>query len=315
MAISADHRVWLSTNGVHWRRGGDMPRAVGGNVWWVRSLFVVGSTFVAFGESAILENDGTSGPYSGTIAGFVWFSDDGESWSRTELDGFSPASVIHDDGGFVVQGGLTKQSEPTFATSADGRTWSRVEIAGDPWQARPAGSGWPTIRSLSGSRASGYVVLVDHWEFAQEDCAAAVAGPTPIAWRSDDLQHWQPATTTVSGCAQPRVLISGPAGDLAMRASFQQASDHIDLTAWVSTDGLVWRRIARPPGPLRWLGSLAIAPDGSFLAIGDGIWESVDGEQWALSAPVKGLSVEAFAGDLAIACDNKAKVCDSLRLR
>jgi hypothetical protein len=315
LAISFDHRVWLSSNGTHWRRGGDLPGPDGGNVWWIRNLFVRGSTFVAFGISAILEDDGTSGPYSGIVAGYVWTSDDGERWSRTSLDGFSATTAILDDGRFVVAGGLTGQSASTLATSATGRTWKRIETAGDPWQSDQPSYDQPSARSLAGSRASGYLVLVPRSRVAPSECPMELNGPTPITWRSTDLQHWQPAATLVSGCALPTVMISGPGGDLAMRATFRQDSDRVDLIAWTSADGLTWRQVAEPPGPLRWLGALAIAPDGTFLAIGDGIWESVDGEHWALSAPVRGFGVEVFAGDLAIACDDHTTTCVSLRLR
>jgi hypothetical protein len=111
----------------------------------------------------------------------------------------------------------------------------------------------------------------------------------------------------------PQHLVSGPAGQVAMRETFLQDSNTRPIQAWRSTDGSTWTDVARPPGPVTYLGSLAVAPDGTFLEIGNGIWESVDGADWALSAPARGLDVEAFAADLAIACGDTT--CSALRLR
>jgi hypothetical protein len=313
MAISSDHRTWLSSDGVQWRRGGKMASAEGGDVWWVCQLFVANGTFVAFGTAATLSDAGLDGPYSGLNAGFVWTSTDGESWDRTRIDTFAVASAALDAGGFVATGGLTGQYRPTFATSADWRTWSRVSLADDPWPGEPTTFDWHDVRSLAGSANAGYLVLDNQIHGGSAACqglppaggdpqAPTSEAETPIVWRSLDLQHWAPVATAKLACSYMTQLIAGPAGDLAMSTMVSQTSRAVAVRAWVSSDGVAWHEIEQPPGPLDRLGSLAMAPDGTFLALGDGVWASVDGERWSLSAPATGLNVEEFAGDLAIAC-------------
>ena len=197
VAISADHRVWLSSDGDRWRRGGDLQAAEGGNVWWVRQLVIVGSTFVAFGTAAILEDPGLEGPYSGIQAGYVWTSADGESWARTRLDNFAVGNALVDDGRLVATGGLSGQFPPSFATSSDGKTWSRLQIDGDPWPSRPGRSDWYSVGPLAGNAKAGYLFLSNNQEESTSpDCQGPVGGLSPsptvppvvrFAWRSTDV--------------------------------------------------------------------------------------------------------------------------------
>jgi hypothetical protein len=309
VAIGSSLEVWLSTDGVGWRPGGSILGAPGGDVWWVRKVLVLHSTFVAFEAAATLSDGGFSGPYSGLNAGYTLTSPDGESWDRTPLDGFSVVSALVDGGEIVATGGLTKQYAPTFATSPDGTTWSLAPIQQSPWPAEV----WSDFGALSGSRAAGFRLLVGPHRSAVNECEGAAAAPVPIAWRSADLESWLPATTSAPGCSLMKDLISGPAGDVAISSTWSSTTDTEDLRMWHLRDGVEWTEAAHPPDPLRWAGSLAIAPDGTFLEVGDGIWESPDGDRWFRSAPAKGLQVEAFAGDLAIACSTDA--CSALKLQ
>jgi hypothetical protein len=115
-------------------------------------------------------------------------------------------------------------------------------------------------------------------------------------------------STDPSGSAAPSAaLVPPPSG------AWSSTTDTEALRVWHSSDGVAWTEAAHPPNPLGWVGSLAIAPDGTFLEVGDGIWESPDGDHWFRSAPAKGPHVEAFAGDLAIACGTDA--CSALKLQ
>jgi hypothetical protein len=98
-------------------------------------------------------------------------------------------------------------------------------------------------------------------------------------------------------------VVRGPGGFLAAGvASFPGSGP--TLKAWFSPDGIEWEFVASAQPTVGMdMEALAVAPDGTFLILGRGIWESGQGRDWFRSLETGAFVIEAFAGDTALGCD------------
>jgi hypothetical protein len=307
IGVDAFHEVWSSDDGVTWDLDKkDLGSAPGP---WTIAIHPFGNQLVAFDRFLDYMSFDDRGPFDALSDGKTWLSDDGQEWT-SHASSFVFVDGIVDGTHLVATGGIPGEYEPTFATSTDGVTWTEVSPGDQAWRGDP--SCWWTIRHLAGSAAAGYLVTASQGGQYAADCGAST---NTLIWRSTDLRTWQPVLDMSAVCPRINDIALGPRGFVAVGSGIADANGDADSCAWSSRDGITWT-IATTPPPVVTTGvaQLAIAPDGTFLAYGDEIWETTDGLQWYLSAPATNIYVHSFAGDLAIGC-GADKTCSSLRLR
>jgi len=305
VGVDAFWEVWTSNDGASWIIATKKPSGVPSA--WTVGLEPLGNQLVAFDRNVdYLSADLDGYPYSRLSDGQTWLTTNSLDWS-SHPGPFAFTDGIVDGTRLVATGGLKDDRLPSFATSPDGSTWSVIPQANQQW---PISAGCSLYTSgLAGSSADGYIIAATRISPGGTSCPA----PTSLLWRSTDLGAWQPVSIAAGSCVRAYDVIHGPRGFVAVGASPGSSGGAVTSCAWASRDGITWTAAANPP-PVVTSGvrQLAIAPDGTFLAYGDEIWESTDGLQWYRSTPATNVYIYEIAGDLAVGCGTDT--CDSLRM-
>ena len=221
----------------------------------------------------------------------IWRSDDGVAWY--ELDPAGLRGVWTNRGeelidlavgpaGLVVIGRPVNSYDSIVAFSADGLTWSRVDLP-----AREEAVVWDAT-----AWRNGFVIV---GRDGQPDEGGSPSGPythpgigTPAAWTSGDGLAWRQAEVegdSVKAGVLARVL-GGRGGllaignDIGVSAQYEEI-DALGVGAWSSSDGISWDKIGRLDElvPAAWM----LESDGTnIVALGDdaAIWVSADGRAW-----------------------------------
>ena len=306
VGVDAFYEVWTSDDGTTWELDkNDFETAPGP---WTLGIHPLGTGLVAFDRYLDYMNFGDGGPYDALSDGKTWRSDDGRAWTSHQSPIAFVGGLVADDH-LVAIGGNRGQYVPTIATSTDGSTWTTVPRMDEPWPGNS--SCWWTVRSLAGSAAAGYLVQASQAGPLGAECGTTTA---EMVWRSTELASWTRVLEGTAECPRINEIVHGPRGFVAVGSGATDADGDATSCAWVSRDGVTWTAATIPPPVvISGVRQLAIAPDGTFLAYGDEIWESTDGMEWYLSAPATNVYVYEFAGDLALGC-GKDKTCSSLRM-
>jgi hypothetical protein len=310
VGVDAFYEVWTSDDAATWKLAAKDSAAVPGP--WTIAIVPFGGQLVAFDRFIDYLRVQENGPYDLLSDGKTWLSTSGREWLNHPSP-FAFVRAIVDGDRLVATGGVRGDYEPTFATSIDGVTWTVEPPSGDTWTGNA--SCWWSISDLAGSAADGYIVGAYRYGPQGTACEPDTAATRPLLWRSSDLRSWQPVLEPTAACARVYDVLHGERGFVAVGTNATgAASGQATDCAWVSRDGITWAMATVPP-PVVTTGAqqLGVAPDGTFLAYGDEIWESTDGLQWYLSAPATNLYVYQVAGDLAVGC-SKDKTCSSLRI-
>jgi hypothetical protein len=290
--VSGSGALWRSTDGRSWEQTGSLPaadpsRTTVTDVTYGHGQFVVTGFAETVATRSIVLAQAVMPP------GAVWISDDGLTWTTT-----SPGAkvlitaLVADDSGYV--GLAEKIDSPTrIARSGDGTRWvlEQPEVSGgfEPHDIAVLESG--------GLIAVG-VVYGDPCGFS----------PAATIWLSDDGSSWAPTGQAV-GCGQILELAQGARGYIA-RGYIDNQAGVSEPRVWHSPDGRTWGAgVAVPFGPH----AIGVASDGTFIGLGEGIWESEDGREWVLSAETGGRIVRAYGEGVAIGCADVACVAWLLR--
>ena len=219
----------------------------------------------------------------------VWFSENGEQWSRGFGDGeVFPApsrvnAVAYGPEGYVAVG--TNGDIAAMWYSGDGKVWSRLPH--NPGFEEDGGR-----VSIEGvvHGSSGWVAV--GWEDP---------GPKAVIWTSSDGRAWVRAPHVA-------LLDDSQAEDVTYGSGMFVA---VGSAAWVSDDGQTWLRSEIPSEDRAELkvNSVAYGND-QFVAVGSGFWLSSDGLSWT-QATTSELSASdvfngvAWGGDGFIAAGNR----------
>ncbi|MEK6719779.1 MAG: hypothetical protein AABZ33_03800 [Chloroflexota bacterium] len=252
IATTSDGRDWrMSTIGGVGQTDGDIVDVVAGGPGWLAA------------GSVITDDRGGS-------AGVVWWSDDGSTWQRGQLQPVAPVHRI----AVGEDGMLALGSDPA------GSAWLGSSVDGLHWEWRDPGIGRAVFEAIAwasdGWVAGGRILL------GGDDALPAV-------WRSANGVDWScrllPTPRDVPYGWTTSVLPGG-ATTLITGAVNQSCSPFASCAAltasWVATADGAWRLIEA--GEAR-AGLATVAPDGSFVALdGGGVWLSIDGVNWQVVA-------------------------------
>ncbi len=213
------------------------------------------------------------------------FSIDGVTWQELVADpivfpeGVCVSDPVHADGRYLAL--LEACSGESFtggrvATSADGRTWTR--LPGD-------------VGGSIAYGAPGFVALNGNWDEEAEDWISVQLSPDAEQWT--ELPHDE-ATFGSAGWIDVRGIVFGDAGYVAFGADDLGGDGQIGVV-WHSSDGLAWTRVPNtddifggPAGPSTWIETESLAyTNGTYVLVGGGgatpsIWVSTDGLAWTL---------------------------------
>ena len=249
IAVSRLGSSWLSTDGVTWVGGGQLAFKLGLLGRAVRDLAYSEGRFVAVGRESFYPDDVLT-------QGLMWTSEDGVDWRATRI-------------GFVEIRGLAAGSEPLVAAAIDegarsGYGGGFARLDGDRWTLqRPTES---TLTAIGIGRPDDVVPVGDR--FLLVGGRAYGGGWIARVVLFDGKREWHWLTSDApTGNSLDQVTIA-PGGFAAL-----------------STDGALWtaQAVDRWAGPAELpfvAAHIDTAPDGSLLAMGDGIWQSTDGETW-----------------------------------
>jgi len=193
---------------------------------WVdlRAIAANATGFVAVGDTSVGDNTDP-----------VWFSSDGETWTRAPKTSGPQASnlwdVTADQNGFIAVG-LGQNGDAAAWYSTDGLTWTAaaVDVSG-------RSSGY--LNDMEGVTRIAGQYLAWGW----------IGGPTPYIWTSADGHSWNsiPDESTLAGPGEQNIIWMGQADDGTLyaggwsRPSGSTASG--DPALWRSADGLTWQRV------------------------------------------------------------------------
>ena len=243
---------------------------------WERSQMLYGSA-IAYGPG-------------GWVAGGVWRSTDGRSWSETTA--FDPADPAPDgveasDAGYLAfvrcaacyEGGINR---PLAWASLDGASWTAVSF--------PPGAGWVSDAELIGDRV--LILTTDQASGESTLHHGKLSASGGVTWTAS------PSRVDAGGFRVDSIS-QGPGALLAL--GWDSAA--LVPAAWRSTDGASWDRLDMPSDALG--GSVGVEPSwgsGGWVALGtsaDGagqqLWRSVDGEAWQPTGESVGYSTPAPA--------------------
>jgi hypothetical protein len=303
--VDAFNEVLLSDDGVTWQ----IIKAAAAPGPWTIDVALFGDQLVAFDRYLDYMSLDQDGQYAVLSDGRTWLTTDGREWSRHPSP-FAFVSSALDSDRLVATGGVSGDYVPTFATSTDASTWTLEPQAAGQWSGDA--SCWWNVSHLAGSSTDGFVVSGYQAGPFGAECGRGPAADTTI-WRSTDLRSWAPTLKPSGPCYRVYDIVHGPRGFVAVGAVPTGVGRLQAGCAWASRDGIAWALATTPP-PVVTSGveQLALAPDGTFLAFGDEIWESTDGVQWFMSAPATTFYVYQVAGDLAVGCADDT--CYALRV-
>jgi hypothetical protein len=300
VGIDSQRDVWVSDDGAAWKDVTHLQGEFGPTGGRQTSqLIAFGDELVAF-ESDYRTSTSNFGPYEGILAGYTTTSTNGRDWTSHPVP--AAFSGLVDGQRLVAHGGLAGSDDPVFATSTDAITWTVVPQE-TPWPV--TNECWRIPSAPAGSTSDGFVAFA--WPLGP-GCLEESAS----IWRSRDLGTWTPVAAPTTDCWYVSDLVHGPSGFIATGSP---GPDARAACVWLSRDGSSWTVDSfLPPGFNAGGVQLGVAPDGTFLAYGDKIWESTDGLEWYLSAPAANMYVDEIAGDLAVGCNSKHDLCYSLRI-
>jgi hypothetical protein len=210
----------------------------------------------------------------------IWSSGDGVRWEAADGLDFreDPARDQLQMVGLAATGtalvavaehwnGATQAVEPALWRSVDGRTWTKV--------ADPAFH--PDVRvQFVGATSRGFAA------FGFGNAAAGGQG-APRGWTSTNGSTWQSIAWETASAVQPGLqLLAGIDGVLT---AFRNAAVDGPLEVWQAApdDLAAWQRVGSFEGSEA-IGFLSVAKGpGGWLAIGRGIYRSVDGRAWSLA--------------------------------
>ena len=216
--------VWTSRDGEGWTRLPDVPSE--GNEEGMEAVARSASTLVAVGWRDVP-------PYPA-----AWWSTDGTTWRRAEIDGTGAMTDVTAFGkGFVAVGSGNEEGSFDGAniwTSADGSTWTSI----------------PQSSVLAGLTLSGVADGPDGL------VAVGWDGDGAAVLTSHDGRHWQRVDPSQPGLVTPRqanaaistkayAVTSSLNGYVAVGSTLVCPSGRIscseeDATVWTSADGKTW---------------------------------------------------------------------------
>jgi hypothetical protein len=224
----------------------------------------------------------------------IWQSNDGISWR--ELDpaslrglwtsrGEELVDLAAGPGGMVVIGKVMNTFDSIVAFSADGRTWTRIELP-----ASQSAIAWDATAFDGGFVIAGRDGQADGGGSPTEPYVHPGVG-APAAWFSPDGRTWTQASvegTAVKGGALTRV-VAGASGlfaignDIDLQAGYVGWSEGVAsiVGAWASIDGLTWEKVGLLDSLVP--GAASLESDGTnIVALRDGaaMWISTDGRLW-----------------------------------
>ena len=205
-----------------------------------------------------------------------WTSTDAQRWTLTTIDA-APASLavtiaaVPATGGFIAGGRVERA--PAIWTSADGTTWLR--------QAVPTlsdGTEWERVTTVLPT-SDGFLV-------------GGSVGPElgerrARFWRSTDGSSWEPIPDDPAFAGAEVADIVTIDGRFVAIGKLGTGQRWTGSIAWVSVDGLMWKRIDGSGLASGIASALAPAPDGGLIAVGSDlderealVWNSADGSLW-----------------------------------
>jgi hypothetical protein len=229
--------VSSSPDGVHWTAGRPLDTA--------GLPYGVGIDRVAEGPSGLLAvgrfyAGACGGPPS---VGALWTSTDGAAWTRVNFAGqFGRGTLWTADAGsagYVATGNLSDGTTQILWLSDDGRSWRQVRI--------PQATFGTVVVQGATAFAGGYVV--SGAVLGDEGCG----GPallTPSLWWSADGVAWSRAKlsgATPAASVWMQVKRISDRALLALRTSFDEATQTTMTAVWVSSDGKTWNAVSTPP--------------------------------------------------------------------
>jgi hypothetical protein len=220
----------------------------------------------------------------GVWTAIAWRSTDGDRWDLAPIDftagsfAVSLAAGPGADRRFVAAG--RSGPAPAVWDSADGRSWTRREVP-----TVGGGSTWERIVTVTASER-GFI-------------AGGSAGPelgdrVARLWHSRDGIAWEAVPDDPVFGGGEVVAIAERAGGFVALGRLGTGQRATGSVAWASDDGFHWRRVDSPDLTSGLVAAVAVAPDGSLVAVGSDLderaamsWRSTDGTGWeaAPSAP------------------------------
>jgi hypothetical protein len=261
-----------------------VPPAVPAGAGWHRlpeAPLAAPFTWAPTDESTIIRFDGLDIFVGNQEDPGIWSSGDGVRWEAADGIDFreDPAQDQLQMVGLATTGtalvavaehwnGATQEVQPALWRSIDGRTWTRV--------ADPAFH--PGVRvQLVGATSRGFAVF-------GFDNAAPDGQRAPRGWTSTSGSTWQPIASETASAVQPGLqLLAGIDGVLTAFRNADQVRGPLEVWQAAPDDVAAWQRVGSFEGSEA-IGFLSVAKGpGGWLAIGRGIYRSVDGRAWSLA--------------------------------
>lgn len=277
VAVTQKGESWRSTDRASWTKGGELAFDPGLIERDVRDLADSDGRFIAVGRERVHHKDPNE---DFDIGGLMWTSTDGSSWDlvrldRMEIRGLAPES----DPLAAAAVAFGEPSTGAGVARLDGRTWTLDRPPGvfttigfgQPEDLLPVGKGF---------------LIVGGREFY------GGSGANVVVWDGDRDWLWLTNDSPIGPALEH--LVYRVNGFAALGAG---------STFWTATGVDRWSK----PATLPFAASrLFQAPDGSLLAMGDGIWGSIDGGDWTRiddgTAPIGSW---AYAAGVAIGCGDR----------
>jgi hypothetical protein len=294
-------------DGERWVRTWAVPQAAAGPSWLARIVGVSGDEAWAVGYSP-----GGAGLWH--LAGDRWTRSRVADWSDSWSGGWNLPAIAYGGGVLAVAG------DPGLAVLADGRwltlargVFSAVAVAADGRSVFALGI--PSDGPVAGLDALTFSSSGGRW--ARTDLATEMDTATSLA--VDRAGTWWFTDECYSGPCHLGSITDGRSTEIALPDAagwdgYASVAAAVNGDVWVlfqpvSSDPYtpsvplveryrdgVWRSYGTPEGlAAQWAGHVVVAPDGSVLAVADGIWR-LDGDTWSLVRSL-GIVDLAFAPD------------------
>jgi len=317
-----DMRVWASTDGLVWERVADDSALGGpGNQ---------GLSAAAAGEGGVVAAGFSWTEANGTVP-VSWYSPDGSSWTRVELDSvLPPGTQVWDmtaaGTGFVTVGDRGDSASEQGDTlgfvlrSDDGVTWDVVD---DPAfadaQLMAVSVGGPGLVAGGGAPAAETAPI---WVNppgtlpTTEPTTPPTTSTTVLTAPVTAVGEWTrwPVDPDIFGTGAVLDVVAGGPGLIAVGGTFASCGDGLDPCSgavWLSDDGIIWDRFDDASGVFEDASSIraVTAGDSGLVAVGHGahvegapgdplVWFSPDGMQWSRSVLPNGTAlVDVVATD------------------
>lgn len=294
----AHPRIWASTDGRHWRSIHDADAAVA-------QLGALSVSACAWKQGWVVTSDKV-----------VWTSEDGSTWTRSDLGELVATGVAASADRIVAVGfnsGNDVWSTPGALTSTDGRTWTA-----SPTFARGVEFGvlWG-VKAVSG----GFLAFGEVHETgtlpADDSPNAPELQAVGVPWFSEDGSRWTRVTDTLNRSPFANSLVTAlVAGGPGYVAIGHDTSGTTPIV-WTSADARSWARVtsALPFGHVN-VAAVGLGGSGrrlvAFVEQGEGrgatlwnqksttvggtteIWQSADGVVWETETSLTSTSTRLF---------------------